>query len=200
MKLKLMEAEGVTSSYRIVNGNGNEYIRASYDESYGKEIKYSMFSPEKNQYLDVELETQRTRPQDSAVRQFIKDRGAGVREAENVIERGEEHQIYGEMEENSEHQLNVKDVDNNKNNDTHEHLVQENGEIKVELDDYIPNTDITWDRFASMCGYRGEDRLEKAVQRLQEEKEKDFDASNQELIEEIEEEENEQYRGNERQR
>lgn len=117
--------EAVTSSYRIVNGNGNEYIRASYDESYGKEIKYSMFSPEKNQYLDVELETQRTRPQDSAVRQFMKDRGAGVREAENVIERGEEHQIYGEMEENSGHQLNVKDVDNNKNNDTHEHLEQD---------------------------------------------------------------------------
>ena len=117
--------EAVTSSYRIVNGNGNEYIRASYDESYGKEIKYSMFSPEKNQYLDVELETQRTRPQDSAVRQFMKDRGAGVREAENVIERGEEHQIYGEMEENSEYQLNVKDVDNNKNNDTHEHLEQD---------------------------------------------------------------------------
>ena len=117
--------EAVTSSYRIVNGNGNEYIRASYDESYGKEIKYSMFSPEKNQYLDVELETQRTRPQDSAVRQFMKDRGAGVREAENVIERGEEHQIYGEMEENSEYQLNVKDIDNNKNNDTHEHLEQD---------------------------------------------------------------------------
>ena len=110
--------EAVTSSYRIVNGNGNEYIRASYDE-------YSMFSPEKNQYLDVELETQRTRPQDSAVRQFMKDRGAGVREAENVIERGEEHQIYGEMEENSEYQLNVKDIDNNKNNDTHEHLEQD---------------------------------------------------------------------------
>lgn len=117
--------EAVTSSYRIVNGNENEYIRASYDESYGKEIKYSMFSPEKNQYLDVELETQRTRPQDSAVRQFMKDRGAGVREAENVIERGEEHQIYGEMEENSEYQLNVKDIDNNKNNDTHEHLEQD---------------------------------------------------------------------------
>ena len=31
--------EGVTSSYRIVNGNGNEYIRASYDESYGKRNK-----------------------------------------------------------------------------------------------------------------------------------------------------------------
>ena len=51
-----------------------------------------------------------------------------------------------------------------------------------------------------MCGYRVEDRLEKAVQRFQKEKEKDFDASNQELIEEIEEEENEQYRGNERKR
>ena len=78
--------EAVTSSYRIVNGNGNEYLRASYDESLGKEIKYSMFSPEKMEYLDVELETQRTRPQDSAVRQFMKDRGAGIREAEHVLE------------------------------------------------------------------------------------------------------------------
>ena len=177
--------EAVTSSYRIVNGNGNEYLRASYDESLGKEIKYSMFSPEKMEYLDVELETQRTRPQDSAVRQFMKDRGAGIREAEHVLDRGEEHQIYGEMEEDSEHKLNIKDVDNNKNNDTHEH-------------DDVPNTDITWEQFASMCGYRGEDRLEMAVQKFNEEKEKNLDASNQELIDDIEEQENEQYRGNER--
>lgn len=192
--------EAVTSSYRIVNGNGNEYLRASYDESLGKEIKYSMFSPEKMEYLDVELETQRTRPQDSAVRQFMKDRGAGIREAEHVLDRGEEHQIYGEMEEDFEHKLNIKDVDNNKNNDTHEHddVIDENGEIKVELEDYIPNTDITWEQFASMCGYRGEDRLEMAVQKFNEEKEKNLDASNQELIDDIEEQENEQYRGNER--
>ena len=175
-------------------------MRASYDESLGKEIKYSMFSPEKMEYLDVELETQRTRPQDSAVRQFMKDRGAGIREAEHVLDRGEEHQIYGEMEEDSEHKLNIKDVDNNKNNDTHEHddVIDENGEIKVELEDYIPNTDITWEQFASMCGYRGEDRLEMAVQKFNEEKEKNLDASNQELIDDIEEQENEQYRGNER--
>lgn len=192
--------EAVTSSYRIVNGNGNEYLRASYDESLGKEIKYSMFSPEKMEYLDVELETQRTRPQDSAVRQFMKDRGAGIREAEHVLDRSEEHQIYGEMEENSEHRLNIKDIDNNKNNDTHEHddFIDENGKIKVELEDYIPNTDITWEQFASMCGYRGEDRLEMAVQKFNEEKEKNLDASNQELIDYIEEQENEQYRGNER--
>lgn len=192
--------EAVTSSYRIVNGNGNEYLRASYDESLGKEIKYSMFSPEKMEYLDVELETQRTRPQDSAVRQFMKDRGAGIREAEHVLDRGEEHQIYGEMEEDSEHRLNIKDIDNNKNNDTHEHddFIDENGKIKVELEDYVPNTDITWEQFASMCGYRGEDRLERSVKKFNEEKEKNLDASNQELIDDIEEQENEQYRGNER--
>ena len=104
------------------------------------------------------------------------------------------------MEEDSEHKLNIKDVDNNKNNDTHEHddLIDENGEIKVELEDYIPNTDITWEQFASMCGYRGEDRLEMAGQKFNEEKEKNLDASNQELIDDIEEQENEQYRGNER--
>ena len=37
-----------------------------------------------------------------------------------------------------------------------------------------------------------------AVQKFNEEKEKNLDASNQELIDDIEEQENEQYRGNER--
>ena len=187
----------MTSSYRIVNGNGNEYLRAGYDESYGKEIKYSMFSKEKNEYLDIELETQRTRPKDSTVRQFMRDRGAGIREAESVIERGEEHQIYGEMQDDSEHKLNIRDVDNNKNNDTHEHLETENGKQTLELSDYIPNTNITWESFANMCGYRGEGRLDKAVKRFKEEQEKDHSISNKEIMDEIEEKENEQYRGNE---
>ena len=193
----IVNQESVTSSYRIVNGNGNEYLRAGYDESYGKEIKYSMFSKEKNEYLDIELETQRTRPKDSIVRQFMRDRGAGIREAESVIERGEEHQFYGEMQDDSEHKLNIRDVDNNKNNDTHEHLETENGKQILESGDYIPNTNITWESFANMCGYRGEGRLDKAVKRFKEEQEKDYSISNKEIIDEIEEKENEQYRGNE---
>ena len=52
--------EAVTSSYKIVHGNGNEYIRTGYDENSGKEIKYSMYSPEENKYIDTELETNRT--------------------------------------------------------------------------------------------------------------------------------------------
>ena len=193
----IVNQESVTSSYRIVNGNGNEYLRAGYDESYGKEIKYSMFSKEKNEYLDIELETQRTRPKDSTVRQFMRDKGAGIREAESVIERGEEHQFYGEMQDDSEHKLNIRDVDNNKNNDTHEHLETENGKQTLELGDYIPNTNITWENFANMCGYRGEGRLDKAVKRFKEEQEKDHSISNKEIMDEIEEKENEQYRGNE---
>lgn len=196
----IVNQESVTSSYRIVNGNGNEYLRAGYDESYGKEIKYSMFSKEKNEYLDIELETQRTRPQDSIVRQFMRDRGAGIREAESVIKRGEEHQAFGEMEDDSEHKLNIKDVDNNKNNDTHEHFETENGKQILELGDYIPDTNITWERFANMCGYRGEGRLDKAAKRFKEEQEKDYSISNKEIIDAIEEKENEQYRGNERKR
>ncbi len=63
----------------------------------------------------------------------MRDRGAGIREAESVIERGEEHQIYGEMQDDSEHKLNIRDVDNNKNNDTHEHLETENGKTNIRI-------------------------------------------------------------------
>ena len=101
------------------------------------------------------------------------------------------------MQDDSEHKLNIRDVDNNKNNDTHEHLETENGKQTLELGDYIPNTNITWESFANMCGYRGEGRLDKAVKRFKEEQEKDHSISNKEIMDEIEEKENEQYRGNE---
>ena len=44
-----------------------------------------------------------------------------------------------------------------------------------------------------MCGYRGEDRIQKAVKKFETEKAKNTDKTNKELIEQIEEQENEIY-------
>lgn len=178
--------EGITSSYRIVNGNGRDYLRAGYDEVSGKEIKYGMYSPEKNDYVNVELETQRTRPQDNDVRQFMKDRGAGEREAEQILEKDKEH---GECLEKD-----VTVIDNDKNNDSHTHEDIQNLEIQdIEAHDHIPNTETTWEEFASICGYRGEDRIKRALEKFQSEKAENTDKSNKELVEKIEEQENENY-------
>ena len=178
--------EGITSSYRIVNGNGRDYLRAGYDEVSGKEIKYGMYSPQKNDYVNVELETQRTRPQDNDVRQFMKDRGVGEREAEQILEKDKEH---GECLEKD-----VTVIDNNKNNDSHTHEDIQNLEMQdIDAHDHIPNTETTWEEFASICGYRGEDRIQRALEKFQEEKAENTDKSNRELVEQIEEQENENY-------
>ena len=58
---------------------------------HGKEIKYSMYSPQKNEYVDIELETQRTKLQANDVRQFMKDKGVGTRESEEIIKKDQEH-------------------------------------------------------------------------------------------------------------
>lgn len=176
--------EGITSSYRIKNGNGNEYLRVSHDEASGKEIKYGMYSPQEGKYVDIELETQRTMIQDNDVRQFMKDKGAGNREAQDIIKRNEQH---GECEEKD-----VTVIDNDKTNDSHIH---ENNQTS-NLDEYIPNTNMTWKKFASICGYRGTDRIEMAQKKWKTERDnpQNLSKDNEQLLENIEEKINGQYR------
>ena len=187
-----VKQEGITSSYRIVNGNGRDYLRIGYDEVSGKEIKYGMYSPEKNDYVNVELETQRTKIQNSDVRQFMKDRGVGQREAEQIIKKDKEH---GECD-----NKDVTVVDNDKNNDSHTHEKEneQTGELQaneINEEDYIPYTNMKWKDFATLCGYRGEDRMEKAYEKWNNERSKAENAAkdNGKLVEEIQEEINEDY-------
>lgn len=186
-----VKQEGITSSYRIVNGNGREYLRIGYDEISGKEIKYGMYSPELNDYVNVELETQRTKIQANDVRQFMKDKGAGQREAEKIIKRDKEHGECGRKD--------VTNIDNDPNNDSHTHEediqdVEEQSKT-INEDDFIPNTNTKWKEFASLCGYRGENRIEKAYEKWNNEKAKTQNANkeNEEIIEEIQEEINSEY-------
>ena len=178
--------EAVTSSYKIVHGNGNEYIRTGYDENSGKEIKYSMYSPEENKYIDTELETNRTMPQDSGVRQWLNDQHEGTREAQDTENRFQVHEKFAEQE------VEVEGIDNDLDNNPHEHNETKD---EITLEDKIPNTDLTWEELASKLGYRGSDRLEKTVKKFEQECEENPNKENQEIIEDMEEEINEEYRG-----
>lgn len=80
-----IDKEMNTTSYEIVQGNGREYLSIGYDENSGKEIKYSMYSHQKGQYVDVELETNRTFYQDPRVREFLRDRNEGIHEADEIL-------------------------------------------------------------------------------------------------------------------
>ncbi len=177
-----VKQETMSTSYRIVNGNGKDYLKTSYDEISGKEIKYSMYSPQKNDYVDVELETSRTKRQNTNVHEFMKDKGAGTDEAKKIIERDEEH---GQCEEKD-----VTVIDNDKNNDSHTHEIKE-----IEEDEYIPDTNIKWRDFANSCGYRGTDWKEKTLEKWNTERTKsgNEEKSNEELAKDIQEEIEDQY-------
>lgn len=110
-----VKKEAVTSSYKIVNGNGEEYLQAGYDEVSGKEIKYAMRSHTTGEFVTIELETQRTLPQDSKVRQFLNDRNQGIYEADRILQRDKEHDEECE-------QKDVTVIDDDRNNDSHTHF------------------------------------------------------------------------------
>ncbi len=171
--------EKITSSYRIVNRK-DEYLTCGYDETFGKEIKYSKYSPQENKYVDVELETQRTHIQANDVRQFMKDKGVGEREAKKILEEDRKH---GECP-----KKDVTVIDTDKNNDSHTHEI-------IKATDYIPNTKITWERLAKMCGYRGEGSIEKTYEEFISIKKENFEISNNQIINKMEERANEYFPG-----
>lgn len=175
-----VDRETNTSSYRIVNGNGNEYLKVGYDEISGREIKYSQWSSQKGEYVSTELKTNRDNLVNDDTRQYLKSRNQGVREATETLERAEKH------EEKEDPNLDVTLVDNDPNNDSHDH---------IDENDYIPNANITWGKLADKLGIRGSDRLERTVELYYKEcsKDKYKDASPEEVIDDMEEEANNEY-------
>lgn len=121
--------EAITSSYQIVNGNGQEYLQCGYDESSGKEIKYTLRSKETGEDVATELETQRTYEKDSHVREFLRDRNEGIYEPDEIIERDKKH---GECKEKD-----VTVIDNDKDNDSHEHFVVDENYIHKKAEEIM---------------------------------------------------------------
>lgn len=107
----------VTSRYKIVNGNGNQYLSVGHDEAVGKEVKFSEWSNQYGTYIDTELETNRIQEQeiDKYVRKLKYEKAPGQYNADDKQERVNEEEEYGCEE------TDVTKVDNNKNNDSHMH-------------------------------------------------------------------------------
>lgn len=177
----IVNEETNVASYRIVNGNRNEFIKISNDEVSGREIKYSEFSKENGKYVSTELETDRDIYVKDDVRQYLKDRTEGREKSDNTIDRAEEHE--GE-------EKDVTLVDNNPNNDSHVHISPE---------DYIPNTNMTWGEYANELGYRGEGAIERAQEEFKKSIERNPSSDNKQIVEMTIEEANEDFRGNQEQ-
>ena len=128
-----VEQEVITSSYQIVNGNGQEYLQCGYDEASGKEIKYTLRSNETGEDVATELDTQRTFYNNSYVRGFLNDENEGVDEANGVLKRNEEH---GECKEKD-----VTVIDNDKDNDSHEHFEVNEEYITKKAKEILENND-----------------------------------------------------------
>lgn len=132
-----VEKEAITSSYKIVNGNGQEYLQCGFDENSGKEIKYTLRSNTTGEDVAIELETQRTYEKDSHVREFLNDKNEGVYEPDEIIERDKKH---GECKEKD-----VTVIDNDKDNDSHEHFeanenyIQEKAKEIISQEEEIDN-------------------------------------------------------------
>ena len=106
-----------TTSYLIVNGNGQEYLQCGFDETSGKEIKYALRSNTTGEDVTIELETQRTYEDNSKVREFLNDKNEGTYEPDEIQQRNKEH---GECEEKD-----ITNIDNDKGNDSHEYHINE---------------------------------------------------------------------------
>ena len=170
--------ESNVSSFKIVNGNKNEYLKISNDEVSGHEIKYSKYSPEEGNYVSTELRTDRELYINDDVRQYLKDSSEGVKKAQETIERSEIHDQYDE-------QQDITLVDNKLNNDSHTH---------IKSDDYVPNAGITWGEYASQLGYRGEGAVELAVEKYKETLEKNQNLDSKQIVELTIDEANEEFR------
>ena len=166
------------SSFEIVNGNRNEYLKISNDEVFGHKIKYSKYSPEKGEYISTELRTDREIYINDDVRQYLKDSSEGVTKAQATIERSEVHEEYDEKQD-------ITLVDNNLNNDSHTH---------INSDDYVTNTNITWGEYANQLGYRGEGAIELAVKKYEETLAKNKGLDSKKIVELTIDEANEEFR------
>ena len=170
--------ESNVSSFRIVNGNRNEYLKISNDEVSGHEIKYSKYSSEDGKYVSTELRTDRDIYVNDDVRQYLRDASEGTQKAQDTIDRSEIHDEYDE-------QQDITLVDNDLNNDSHTH---------ISSDDYVPNADITWGEYANQLGYRGDGSIELAVEKYKETLEKNQNLDSKQIVELTIDEANEEFR------
>lgn len=160
-----VDKEVNTTSYEIVNGNGREFLNVGYDEFTGREIKYSTYSDQYGQYVDFELETQKTWMQDSDVREFMNDRPDRY-QADHMLEKNAEH---GKCEEKD-----ITVIDNDKDND--DHSSHDKFDMQYCIDTILENEEI-----AEI--YNSRDVQKEILNKINEDKNKKY--TNDMVIEEV---------------
>lgn len=133
---------------------------------------------EENENVGIQIETSQTRHIPIKTREVM-NRNKGIYQKDKVQNEIKEH-IDNECE-----IKDVKDFDGDENTASHVHVNEE----KINENDYIPNTNMTYREFANKCGYRGEGSIEKIIQVINEFDEVNNETVNQ-YIEDIEEEYN----------
>ena len=178
-----VKKEEITSSYRIVNkgkAGKAEYINCGYDEMYGKKIKISNRSD--GEYLDTELSKKGKEKQSDNARNFNKIKGAGLEET---------NEILNNAEKNPDENLTIENIDTDKNN---------NKETIPDGKEKINGTEITWNRLAEKIGERGEGSIKKTYEMFKNKQEENPEMTNEEIIDEMEEKVNDEYRNPEERR
>ena len=131
---------------------------------------------EENENVGIQIETSQTHHIPIKTREVM-NRNKGVYQKDK---------IQNEVKEHTDNKCEIKDVkdfDGDENTASHVHVNEE----KINENDYIPNTNMTYRDFANKCGYRGDGSIEKVIQVINELDEVNNETVNQ-YIEDIEEE------------
>ncbi|MCI8640544.1 MAG: hypothetical protein HFJ59_01525 [Clostridia bacterium] len=166
------------------NSDISVYRRKSNGASIGCEnsqgavnMYFYQKTSEENENIGIQVETSKT-PVIPIETREIMNRNKGVYQNDFVQDEIKEHTDVG---------CNPKDrrdFDGDMDTSSHLHIDE------IDVNNYIPNTSITWKEFMSKCGYRGDGSLQVAVKAIQ----GLGDNVNDEVVEDFIEEKEEEFR------
>lgn len=132
---------------------------------------------DENENIGIQIETSKT-PVIPIETREIMNRNKGVYQKEKVQDEIQKHTEEGCNPEDR------RDFDGDEQTSSHTHFEAN----EIDVNDYIPNTNYTWQDFMNKCGYRGEGALELAVKTVEELGDNVNDTVLENFIEEKEEE------------
>ena len=159
--------ESSLANFRIAN-RPNFVMSVRLDEnSSTRETTISYISGRESRGEEVaqELHKDGDRRIDDDARNLLREED-GIGASDDLSKKQEGHEAAGCKNDR------VENIDEDTSNDI----------PHINPDDLIPDTEVTWGRFAEMCGYRGKNGVEKAHKEFIKHKSDNPDLSNEELI------------------
>lgn len=152
--------------------NNNTYISLEEKNSVGdcNDINGGRKIVGGTQNIEKQFETDRVRVWSSEREEIVKS-NAGLYNMNEIFDEAKKHKEHGDK-----NYIDTANADGDKKT------------IEICNDEVIPGTNTTWRQFANICGYRGDDAIEKAQKEFINYKKDYPDTDNREVIEEIQEE------------